>query len=213
MPAKLSMKSLAQFMTAGESRKRTILRNSKFPREARVIIIQYREAINAIRDFHESGNDPASLVRSTDRLRKKAIGATKQTQARIANNIGAIERYAHYFGAQKSDVLSVPKMKYLHGTVTISVFPDLLVEHGGQKLLVKLDFTTEGATDEQIAIMLQLMYEGASMEGLGISPKNVLYINARSPEPYRGSKIRKNLKREIDAACENIEAIWEGIKR
>jgi hypothetical protein len=213
MPAKLSMKSLAQFMTSGESRRRTILRNSKFPRAAKIIIIQYRDAINTIRDFHESGNDPASLVKNIDKLRKKAMGATRQTEARINNNIRAIERYVHSFGANQSDVKAVPKMKYIRGTVTISVFPDLLIEQNGESYLIKLDFTAQGATDEQIEIMLHLMYESASAEDLGIPPKNVLYINARSPEPHRGSKIKKSLKKEIDAACENIEAIWEGIKR
>lgn len=213
MAAKLSMKSLAQFMTSRESRKRTILKNSKFPRDARVIIIQYREAINAIRDFRESGNDPATLVKTIDHLRKKAIGATPQTQARINNNIRAIERYLEHFGPQQCDVLQTPRMKYVHAGVTVSVVPDLLISENGQKLLIKLDFTQAGATDEQIEIMLQLMYEAALGGDLGIAPKNVMYINARAAEPHRCSKIRKNLKREIDAACENIAAIWEGIKK
>src|SRR5690242_15903023 len=166
MPAKLSMKSLAQFMTSGESRRRTILRNSKFPKQAQIIIIQYRDAINAIRDYHESGNDPASLVKSIDKLRKKASGASKQTEARINNNIRAIERYVHNFGNNKADAKPVPKMKYVHGTVTISVFPDLLIEQDGEKYVIKLDFTAQGASDEQIEIMLQLMYEASSKEDL-----------------------------------------------
>src|ERR1700744_659413 len=118
MPAKLSMKSLAPFMTAGESLRRTILKNSKIPRQAQIIIIQYRDAINAIRDYHESGNDPASLVKSIDKLRKKATGASKQTEARINNNIRAIERYVHNFGMNQANTKAVPKMKYVHGTVT-----------------------------------------------------------------------------------------------
>ncbi len=213
MAAKLSMKSLAQFMTAGEQKKRTILKNNKFPREAQVIIIQYRDAINAIREFHESGNDPSTLVRSVDKLRKKAVDATPQTRSRIDNNIRAIERYLKYFAGQRREVLPVPKMKYVHSDVTISVFPDLLIDEGGQKMLIKLDFTQAGATDDQIAIMLQLMYEASVKAELGITPKNVLYINTKAEEPHRCSKIRKHLKREIDAACENIAAIWEGIKK
>ena len=213
MAAKLSMKSLAQFMTSGESRRRTILKNSKFPREAQVIIIQYRDAINAIRDFHENGNDPATLVKNIDKLRKKAIGASRQTEARINNNIRAIERYLDHFAAQNCKIRPVPKMKYIHANVTVSVFPDLLIDEGGEKTLIKLDFTQAGATDEQIEIMLQLMYEATIAEDLGIKPKNVIYINARSEQPHRCSKIKKNLKREIDAACENIEAMWEGIKK
>lgn len=212
MAAKISMKSLAQFMTSGPSRQRTILRNNKFPREAQVIIIHYKDAINAIRDFHGSGNDPAALVRSIDTLRKKAIGATPQTAARIANNIRAIENYLRHFPDKKCDVLVVPKMKYTHGAVTVSVFPDLLIEENGQKAVIKLDFTREGATDEQIDIMLQLMYEASTSEGLGITPRNVMYINAKSAQPYHCSRIKKNLKKEIDAACENIEAMWDGIK-
>ncbi len=212
MAAKLSMKSLAQFMTAGSSRQRTILKNNKFPRAAQIIIIHYQDAINAIRDFHQSGNKPATLVKSIDTLRKKAIGAKAQTTARIANNIRAIENYLRHFQTRQCDVLKVPKMKYVHGTVTVSVFPDLLIDENGQRALIKLDFTQQGATDEQIQIMLQLMYEAATTEGLGINSKNVIYINGKSSEPHRCSKIRRNIKREIDAACENIEAMWEGIK-
>lgn len=207
------MKSLAQFMTAGPARQRTILRNNKFPKDAMVIIAYYNYATNAIRDFHESGNDPAVLVKVIDDLRKKAVGKKAQAVSKIENNIRAIESYLKHFGNSKTKLLSVPKMKYARGNVSISIVPDLLIESDGQKQIVKLDCTLDAATDAQQDIMLQLMHEAAIENKLGVTSKNILYIDAASTEPRRASKIKKNLKKEIDAACDNIEGMWEGIKK
>ena len=57
---RISVKTLANFMAASDSKRRTILRYLKFPKlkdgKSKPQIMRYSEARAAIRDYHESGN-------------------------------------------------------------------------------------------------------------------------------------------------------------
>lgn len=65
MIKKLSLKGLADFMTASPSRQRKILRAYKYPSEdeARAKILYYREARDRIAAFHVSPHDVSWLSR------------------------------------------------------------------------------------------------------------------------------------------------------
>jgi hypothetical protein len=210
---KLSMKGLSQFMTAGPSRQRSILRAHKYPKGAAVIIGYYTGARNAIKRYHESGNNPAVVVEEVDGLRKKIVGATKQTASKIENNIRAFQGYLTHFGSRSSTVLDTPRLKYLQGDVSVSIVPDLMVEEDGTKEMIKLDCNRVGATNDQIQIMLQLMYESAAVASLGVRPKGVVYIDAIRNAQHVGGRLRRSLKKDIDAACANVSAMWPGISR
>ncbi len=209
---KISMKGLSQFMTSGAARQRSILRDHKFPKGAMVQIVYYSEARNAIKGYHENGNDLGILVRAVDSLRKKIDVVKKHAIPRLENNIRAVEAYMRHFGRRKFAVQPTVKLKYTHASVTVSATPDLVVEENAQREIIKLDCNRRAATDEQIQIMLQVMYEGAVAEELGVKPKNVIYLDAIRDLEHVGSKVKKTVKKEIDASCDNIEALWPTIK-
>jgi hypothetical protein len=159
MSIKLSVKGLAQFMTSGAARQRSILRSQKFPstQESAAIIVYYGEARRAIAAFHESKNDPATLVSAIDGLSKKEVAASGQTAVRLNHNIRGIQTYLTHFGSRKFSILDIPKLRYARNSVTVSAMPDLFVSESGIPKLIKLDFSEKAPDERVVAIVLQVM--------------------------------------------------------
>ena len=46
---------------------------------------------------------------------------------------------------------------------------------------------------------------------MGLTSASVLYLDVPRGAEYRGARVRSRLENEMQAACENIVAIWNGI--
>jgi hypothetical protein len=214
MAIKLSVKGLAQFMISGAAKQRSILRTQKYPskQENVAIIVYYGEARRAIEAFHEGDNDPATLVSAVDALSKKEVASSGQTAVRLNHNIRGIKTYLTHFGSRKFSILSTPKLKYTRNTVTVSAMPDLSVSEAGTPKLIKLDFSEKIPDERVVNIILQVTYEAALLAGLKVKPKDIIYLDVARNQQYVGAKLRSSVKKDLDAACDNIEALWDTIK-
>jgi hypothetical protein len=212
---RITVKGLAKFMRKGPTGQRTVLRDFKFPRgpEARAQTVYYAEARSSIREYHMSGNDASGLVRSVDELRKKAERLTDKAKTRLEHNIRAMESYVKYFSGNRFEVLPSPRLEYSHGSVLVGATPDLFVRDGIHKKIIRLDLGVDPADEEMIRIILQVTFEAALAAGLGIRPSHVVYLDISRRQQHVGARSRTRLSRDIQAACENIAAMWEGIKR
>jgi hypothetical protein len=212
----LSVTSFAKFMNASASRQRAILRDSKFPRlkdgKKKPQIVRYSEARAAIRHYHESGNDINVLLTAVGRLTKKLGDESARDKSRIQDNIRAIQTYMKHFYKNPFVILNMPHPKYEHTSVSVSVTPDLYVEESGERKLIKLDFNQQPPDKEFIDIVLKVTHEAASREELGVTAKNVVYLDVSRQTQYSGAKLNKRLKKEIDATCETIADMWPNIK-
>jgi hypothetical protein len=213
---KISVKVLADFMLAGDSRRRTLVRDSKFPKlkdgKPKPQIVRYSEARAAIRDYHEKGNDLKVLLTAVERLAKKKAEHPEKDSARIDDNIRAIKAYTTYFSKNKFVVLPTPKPTYSSNHVEVSAKPDLYVEEDGKKKLIRLDFNQRNPKPEAIQIVLKVMYEAASLANLGVKPQDVIYLDVSRDNQYTGAKLNKSLKKEIDAALATIQDMWGNIR-
>ena len=63
-----------------------------------------------------------------------------------------------------------------------------------------------------IKIILQVIYEAAIRSNLHVRPQDVIYLDASRAVQHKGAQVRARLRRDIEAACANIEAMWSGIK-
>lgn len=216
MPIQISVNGLAKFMNSSPATQRTLLRNYKFPFTAdgkrRPPIVYYSETLTAIRKYHESGNDVSVVVSAIEDLVKKGIEHPEKDASRIRNNIRAVKAYVSHFAHSKFTVLETPKPKYQHGDVIISAKPDLYVDEGGRRKLIKLDFNTVKPLGQVVQIILKVMHEASVASSLAVLPKNIVYLDVSRRTPYTGTTLNKRLKRDIDAACETIADIWPRIK-
>ena len=110
-------------------------------------------------------------------------------------------------------MLDTPKPVYSHGEVTITAVPDLFVDEHGKKKLIKLDFSAHKPNEEAVQIMLRLMHDAAMAAGLPVAPADVIYLDIARQAQHNGKKLNKQLKKNIDAACETIQAVWPTIKQ
>jgi hypothetical protein len=218
MAIKISVSGLAKFMKSGPASQRTLLKTYKFTTDKngnkRPQIVRYSEARAAIKKYHESGNDVATLLAAVTALQKKeaTIDPEKDT-SRIQDNIRAIEAYMKHFSKNNFVVLDNPKPKYTHGGVEVSASPDLYVDDAGTKKMIKLDFNSSPLDIESIKIILKVMHEASLAKNLDIAPKDVIYLDVSRNEQHGGAKLNKQLKKDIDAACETIEDIWPKVKQ
>ena len=217
MSIKISVTGLAKFMKASSAAQRTLLRNQKFPFTAegkkRPQRVRYSEARNAIRKYHENGNDIAVLLDAIQALVKKEHERPQLDSARIQDNIRAVKTYMAHFSKNKFVILENPKPKYLHGEVEVSATPDLYIDEEGKRRLIKLDFNSAQPDVEVVNIILKVMHEAAIMNELAVQPKDVIYLDVSRQTQYVGSKLNKKLKKDIDAACDTIADIWPKIKQ
>lgn len=210
---RLTVKGLAKFMTRKPAAQRKILHDFKFPQpEGHVQTVYYREARQAIHDYHNEGNNPATLIGAVDSLRARADRSQGQTQIRLEHNIRALESYLKHFAGKQFTILKTPRTYYSHGNVTITAAPDLFVEERGAQRLIKLELGADAPDKDMIKIILQVMYDAAKAAGLNVRPQDVIYLDASRALQYKGAKARARLQRDIEAACENIEAMWNGIR-
>jgi hypothetical protein len=217
MPIKISVSGLAKFMNATAFRQRRLLRDYKFPFNGdgtrKPQIVRYSEARATIQKYHQSENDVTVLLDAVEALKKKAADHPEKDQSRIQDNIRAIRIYMKYFQRNDFAVLANPRPKYVHGDVYVSTTPDLYVEENGVRKLIKLDFSATAPKDEIVSIVLKVMHEAAMIDELGVTPSNVIYLDVSRQRQFTGKKLNKQLKRDIDAACETIEDIWPRVKQ
>jgi hypothetical protein len=214
---RISVRVLADFMLASPSRQRTIIRDSKFPKlkdgKPKPQIVRYSEARATIRDFHESGQDIAVLLKAIERLTAKKLANPQKDTGRIDDNIRAITAYMKYFASNDFAVLVTPKPMYRFQQIEVSATPDLYVEENGVKKLIKLDFNQKLPKEEAVDIIMKVMYEAASTDQLGIKPEGIIYLDVSRRVQYTGKKLNKRLKKDIDAALATIQDMWASIKQ
>jgi hypothetical protein len=217
MAISISVNGLAKFMTASEATRRRLLKDFKFPfnkdGSKKPQIVRYSEARAAIRDYHESGNDASTIVTAIEKLMKKKQEEPLKDDSRINDNIRALETYLKHFSNRQFQILQTPKPRYVHGEVVVSTSPDLYVDENGTKKLIKLDFSEKKPNEQAIDILLKVMYEAAFEAKMGVLPSNVVYLDISRQAQYNGKKLNKQLKKNIDAACETIADIWPKLKQ
>jgi hypothetical protein len=209
---RISVKQLADFMLASPARQRSLVRDAKFPKlkdgKPKPQIVRYSEARAAIRDYHESGNDIAVLLAAVARLAQKKSLHPEKNAARIDDNIRAITTYMKHFSDHPFTVLTTPRPKYKFQQIEVSATPDLYVEEGGTRKLIKLDFNQDKPKDGAIDIILKVMHEAGSLDQLLVKPQDVVYLDVSRNARYSGAKLNKRLKKDIDAALATIQDMW-----
>jgi hypothetical protein len=217
MAIKISVAGLAKFMNSTSFGQRRLLRDYKFPFNPdgtkKPQIVRYSEARSTIKKYHQNGNDVTVLLQAVEALKKKSADHPDKDRHRIEDNIRAINAYMKHFQDNNFVVLDTPRPKYVHGDVFVSTTPDLYVEEDGSKKLIKLDFSVLAPKENIVSIILKVMHEAAIAEELGVTPANVVYLNVLRQGQFTGKKLNKQLKRDIDAACETIGDIWSKVKQ
>jgi hypothetical protein len=211
---RISMKGLAKFMTASDANKRKIIKDYKFPDpEGSAQATYYREARDFIEAYHKSNHPREWLQEKADNLRDLSSGASGTSRTRFQNNARALGQYAMHFARKKFTVLAEFRAPIVIENVYVTVVPDLYVQEGKLKKLIKLEFGKDEPDRDIPKIVCHMMYEAACKANLGMSGSQILYFDVPRGIIYKDARVRARMKTNIEAACKNIEAIWDGIQQ
>lgn len=209
----LSLKGLAKFMTASAAGQRKVLHDYKYPAdEGQAQAKYYRDARNAIARYHKHKHPKSWLVQeATDLLAASKAAPKPQIGTRLKNNARALKCYATHFPSALYDVLPDVNLALTFGGVQITVNPDLHVQEKGKEKLLKLEFAADEPDATVVKIISQAMLEAALDDGMGLTSGQVLYVDVPRGISHKGARLGAMMRRNIEASCQNIAAIWNDL--
>jgi hypothetical protein len=205
----ITLKGLAKFMVASPAKQRKILRDFKYPQEEGIPqALYYREARDFICAYYRNHHPKAWLGDKARQLRELAAASGGQTKARLNHNARSLEAYANHFSHRKFDVLEDLALPLIASGVRVKVTPDLHVREGSTERIIKLEFTRDEPVPQVIKIVSQAMYEAALKNNHPLLSGGVLYMDVTRGTVHKGARAGSRIKAEIEAACQNIAALW-----
>ena len=207
---KLSLKSLADYITANHARQRKILRDCKYPDtdEASAKIWYYREARDAVTGFHRGGHEQQWLLDRADNLRVLTQSTTGPVKKRLQHNARAIQQYATNCSDRVCTVEHELRLHIDFGHVRITARPDLHITERSKTRVIKLEFGVDAPAPDEIKIISQGLYEAAKGVLPAITNRSVIYLDVPRSLEHFGARAGSRTLREMEAACQNIEAVW-----
>jgi hypothetical protein len=213
MSKRITLKGLADYMTASHVRQRSILKQFKYPKdeEGSAKILYYKDARDRIAAFHKGKKQPAWLLTQADSLDALANGSAGRVRARLRHNARALRAYEAGFSKRIFEVQSRTSIPLNYGDVTVSVVPDLTVIEGKTPKLVRLEFSKDDLDPLAIKILSQGLFEAATQKGLGLKSASILLFDVERGTEHRGARLGAQMRKEIEAACQTISAVWDTI--
>lgn len=207
---KISVKGLAKFMTSSPANQRKILRDFKYPDpEGSAQAIYYREARDFISAYHKNSHPNQWLQEKADQLLYLGKQSSGQSKTRLTNNARGILSYSEHFGSKKFEPLGDLTLFLSFRGVRVTVRPDLHINEKGKEKIIKLEFNTQPPDERLLKIISQVMFEATSNNGSGLPSSSILCFDVPRGRTYKGARAGSRALKEIEAACENILAIWE----
>lgn len=211
----ISINPLAEYVGASERRKRTIVRQQKYPSD--FIVARYRTARAAFSNYFKGGYDQSVLIRAIERLQGK-IPTSDWSRNDTANSIEALRRFLSLkipFKSLKCR-FSKPDIKaYNINGVAIIVSPDLMLEWEieGQKFVgaIKFFIKKKKMTLQQgrlsASLLADFMKRINSKETI-ISKQHCICVDVMEQRIFSApTDIREEMGLVSDA-CNEISMLW-----
>ena len=211
---KIGVKGLAKFMTASAAGQRKVLRDYKFPDdEGTAQAAYYREARHLVTEFHRHGHTATWLREKAAVLQTTASALGGHIATRLRHNSRGLLDYASQFPSKVYDILPERKFYVTFGEVRVSILPDLHVREKQKERFLKLEFSKDPPDDATVKIVSQIMFEAAVAAKIPITSSDIVYVDVARGSSHTGARVGSRMKTEIEAACANITAMWDSIKR
>lgn len=207
----LSTRGVVRFALSGPAAQRKILRDYKFPDpEGAAQARYYRDTFRVISDYHRYKHATTWMDARADALDVMAKNAGGPIRTRLHSNAAAIREYQPLAPAKHYDVLPAARLALSAHGVRVRVSPELHVLDGNREMLIVL-LPGDKVTEDEARLHAQIVCEAADQAGLGISPRNVVALALRSGQQFSATSHRVRVRRELDAAMQNVAALWPSI--
>lgn len=216
---KISLNKLGEYLDATPSRRKKIIQDQQDPKP--FITIRYQDARENITSFLANDMvDEAGFLEAAQDLRDTREGTEFSLQDK-RNSADAMENFLEVADLISLDGLVAEKVDKTTSSimefagVDVSIRPDVILkdkETGYLKGAVKLHFSKTTPLTEKsapyVAAALKV-YLGAEDTDSHIQPENCYVVDISTKKVFKAGKAHKNRIRDIEAACEEIEARWK----
>jgi hypothetical protein len=206
---KISMRGLAEVVSAKPSRKQSKLKQFQFPEseESKGRSNYYVKALSAIKGHHRGQSDLVDSV-----LQGLMIESASETdprrKAKLLNNHRAITDYLKSFGSRPLVIKPGRTLQYVYKDLIVGAHPDLVAEENGSLVLVKLNLGKDDFAGGVCSTLLHVLYEAAKLQGLPIDPTGVECIQTTSGSRIAGPKSGFPDKKILNLACQEVLNLW-----
>jgi len=211
---RINVKGLVKFMTATAAGQCKVLQDYKYPSTAEPGSMRayYNEAQRSIKEFHRNGHERDWLRAQAARLDDNARFQTERRSAdRLRHNARALLQYEEHFGDRQYVLLPDQRLSLLFADVRVRVVPDMFVQDRTRDKIIVLGFQKNELTEREIKIHTQCVYEAALQVLPELESSSVLLCEISCGVAHRGARAGSRMRREIEASCENISALWDSI--
>jgi hypothetical protein len=217
---RISITKLAEYMVASPSRRRSILRDQRYP--SAFIAAKFREAYAAISDVLVRGGDPRMIDAQIATWRSQTPTSTFNAEC-LALCIDALTAFKALMAKGAFQGLSFTNgitEAYLElGGVQLSARPEALIE-GPEIGAVKIYLSkTVPLTKEEKnrpgsgSFAAAALHLWAEQHFGSARPDRCLVVDVFAGEVYVASAHNVKKRANLTAACEEIAAVWGAIKR
>lgn len=213
---KISVNKIAEYLRADSVRRRRIIEDQKSPME--FIVTRYSEARKAIVNYLSNNFDKSILENEIEQLNQKTTGTNFQEND-IASSILALKSMIAFEipdnWKELNFSLCTQSMELNFNDVKINVNPDILIQgklkgkeiKGGIKLYIG---KTNPLKLEDMKVVSTLVHQ--VLENKLSEPPNLVWcisIDVFSKSLCSAPKSYKNIRKNIEFACEELSIVWE----
>jgi len=221
----ISANKLGEYIVSRSARQRRILHDRKYPDPDFNIGMYHREAAEAVTQYILGGAIDTSPLDTALGMLEQQTPQKIGTVRRISSNIDSIERFNNMLddidlkgATPEAGTNAAPKIE-IYG-VEISVRPEIILRQkikGKQYLgALKLHFSKTNPHIEDSAnfvsvILNEYCKRNIALDEEVVNPILCQVIDVASGKVFPGVKSLKRRLDDIEAACRNINALWQSI--
>lgn len=212
----ISINPLVEYIGASERRRRSIIKQQKYPSD--FITARYRTARAAFAKYFQNGFDTQVLISAIERLQSKTQ-TSDWTRNDTRNSIRALRNFLELqfpFKNLKCRFGKPATKAYLINGVAVKVAPDLLLEWelNGQRFMgaIKFYIKQKALTYEQghinTSLLADFLRNTVTTKGVLISKQHCLCIDVMGQRIFSAPANIKDDMSLISDACDEIRRAW-----
>lgn len=218
--AKISANKLGEYISSLPNRRRTIVKDQKYPKG--YIVTRYQGAKKSIIDFFVNGKGDKSKIKvEIEKLIVKSYNNSAFQQQDNELSIKALEIFAKS-NMPKIDAYSTSKFesnlnKLEIAGVDVSIQPDILIKGsirgkefvGAIKIHISKSNPLTKSSGKYVAALIHKFLETSNV--VKARPEFCISLDIFTGEYFTATRSFKSLRKDIEAACEEIRLLWNEI--
>jgi len=218
---RISLNKLGEYMTASPSRRRSIVRDQKRPKDA--IVARYTDAQDAIVQYLSASVRNVSILHDAREKLGSGQGKTEWDEQRRTSCSEALQCFIDIAETLELEGLELTpganeQSRLKVAGVEISVRPEVIVRGDGKKGrfvgAIKLCIGKTNELDQKTAeyittVLHQYVAEQVEGEGETTDYRQCRVLDVFASRLYEAPLAFKARRKDIEAACQEIALLWE----